>query len=501
VAGIGFYLMSIFTNFAFRTVFIYFFSKEYLGIQGVFTNILSLLSLAEMGIGSAMTFSMYKPIAQNDENKICALLQLYKKVYIIIALAIAIIGCLLTPHLDFFVQTRPNIPESIEFIFLLYVANTVLSYLIIHKQSILQADQNAFVVTVWTNVFMVFRYILQIIWICIFKTFIPTLVIQIILTICGNLWISYIAEKRYPYIKINSKQKISKVEMRELVIKIRAMLLYRIGAYVVNSTDNLLISKFIGVISVGIFSNYIMLLGLAKSVTIYISTALTPSIGNQAETQSLDKISHVFGTLYFFFFWMSASTTICFAVLLNPFVKLWIGDGFLLSNATVFFLVVNYYILMMRRIMVSYRNALGLYEVARWKPVVEAAINIIASLVLLKYLGVLGVVIGTTISEVTTSLWIEPYVMYKYYFKTGQKNYWKRYVQYSLITATLSLLMILIRDFFYNGSVISFMIITVLSILIPNGIICLIFRSTAEYKELMVRVNVMIGKFKIKFKS
>ena len=151
--------------------------------------------------------------------------------------------------------------------------------------------------------------------------------------------------------------------------------------------------------------------------------------------------------------------------------------------------------------MVSYRNALGLYEVAQLKPIVEAAINLIASLVLLKYFGVLGVVMGTTISTVSTGLWIEPYVMYTHYFKTGQNDYWKRYVQYALITGLLSFMMILIRNVIYNGSIISFILLATLSIIIPNSIIILLFRRTPEYKESMIRVNATINNLKLKLDS
>lgn len=180
---------------------------------------------------------------------------------------------------------------------------------------------------------MVLRYVLQIFWIFICRSFIPTLMIQLASTIIGNLYIAYLAEKRYPFIREKTfSSEITSDEKRDLVTKIKAMLLYRVGAYVVNSTDNILISKFIGVVSVGIFSNYSMLLGLAKSITNYISSALTPSIGNQIETQSQEEIHKVFHTLYFMFFWLSSATTICFAVLLNPFIELWVGSSFLLPQ-------------------------------------------------------------------------------------------------------------------------------------------------------------------------
>lgn len=502
LAGIIGYFFSMLANIIFRTVFIYFLSIEYLGISAILTNILSLLSLAEMGIGSAMTFSLYKPLANNDKNKINALLVVYKKVYRGIALLISVAGLLLIPYLDFFIESRPDIPESLEVIFLLYVLNTVLSYLAIHKHSILQADQKAYVVTIWTNVFMIIRYAAQILWIILFRTYIPVLIIQLIVTLIGNVVISKIAEKRYKFIKYpNKNDKIDEAEKKSLISKIRAMMLYRIGSYVVNSTDSILISKFIGVAAVGVYSNYMLLFGMATALSNYISSSLTPSIGNQAETQTMDKIQSVFQTLYFMFFVISSITTICIAVLINPFIEIWIGQEYLLSTTTVVFLVINYYILMMRRIIVSYRNALGLYEIAQLKPVIEAIINLVASFILLKYFGVAGVIIGTTISGITTSVWIEPYILYKYYFKSPQKEYWKKFSQYAIFTFILTVLMLFLRGFIYQGTILTFILITILTLIISTLILILIFRRTNEYRESRNRVNLLISNVKKNFKK
>lgn len=494
VVGIASYFIAMIANFAFRTVFIYFLSVEYLGIQALLTNILSLLSLAEMGVGSAMIFSLYRPIARNEISKIRALLQLYKKMYRIIAVLIFVLGLLLTPFLNFFIASRPSISEPLEVIFLLYVANTAFTYLSIHKHSILQADQRAYIVTLWTNFFMILRYIAQILWIIIFKSFIPILIIQLILTLMGNIFVSKKAEKSYPFIKeTNEDDKISNLEMKSIVNKIQAMLLYRVGSYAVNSTDSIIISKFVGLVSVGIYSNYTMLLGLANSIINFISSALTPSIGNQIESQSSNQVHKTFSTLYFIFFWISSITTISFSTLLNPFIELWIGEKYLVSSGVLCFLIINYYIMMMRRVMVAYRNALGLYEIAKYKPIYEALINLIASLILVRYFGMMGVIIGTTISDITTSLWIEPYVMYKHFFIKGLKQYWIKYIIYAIFTSILSVLMITFRNFFYTGGVVSLIFIFVAILMITNIFIWLLFRNSEEFKETTSRIKSMIN--------
>lgn len=494
IVGIGSYFVAMIANFVFRTVFIYFLSVEYLGIQALLTNILSLLSLVEMGIGSAMIFSLYRPMARNESGKIRALLQLYKRIYRIIAVLILIFGLLLTPFLDFFIASRPSIAEPLEFIFLLYVLNTAITYLSIYKHSILQADQKAYIVTLWTNLFMIFRYLAQITWIIIFKTFIPILIIQLIMTLFGNLFISKKAEKSYPFIKnLSNRDKINDDEKAGIMRKIQAMLLYRIGSYAVNSTDSIIISKFVGLISVGIYSNYTMLLGLANSIINFISSALTPSIGNQIETQSSNQVHKTFSTLYFIFFWISSNTTIVFATLLNPFIEIWIGDEYVISTGPLCFLVINYYVMMMRRVMVAYRNALGLYEIAKYKPIYEALINLGASLILVRYMGMVGVIIGTTISDVTTSLWIEPYIMYKHFFRDGLKQYWIKYIKFAIFTIIFSVLMIMIRGSLYKDTVISFVLMLIIVLTLTNISIYIVFKNWEEFKEGISRVKSTIN--------
>ncbi|MBG9979951.1 lipopolysaccharide biosynthesis protein [Facklamia lactis] len=493
-AGVAGYFVSMLANFAFRTIFIYFLSIEYLGVNALMTNILSLLSLTEMGISSAMTFSLYEPLANNNREKINVLLKYYKKMYLCISVIILCLGLLMTPFLNFFVESKPNIPESLEFIFVLYLMNTAFSYLIIHKHSILIADQKSYIVTLWTNVFLILRYIFQIGALFLFEKFIPTLIIQLLLTFLGNFYITKIAEKRYPFIKEEVIGELSNKDKADLTSKIKSMLLYRIGSYLVNSTDAIIISKFVGITAVGMYSNYTMLFTLSTSLINYISFALTPSIGNQVHDQKIENVYSVFKVLFFIFFVIATITTIGFVVLINPFIHLWIGEKYLLADITVVFLVLNYYFLIMRRVIVSYRNALGLYEDTKFKPILEALVNLVASLILQHYMGVTGVVIGTTVSILTVSIWIEPYILYKKYFKIPFYKYIYNLFGYTVFTIFISIVLITIRNLFYSNTIINFILMAIFSILFTLIMIVLIFRKVPEFQDAYKRVMLLINR-------
>ena len=492
------YLISATMNFIYRTIFIHSLGNVYLGIQGLFINIISLLSLADMGISSAITFSMYKPLSQNNTELITTLIAFYRKVYRIIAIVVLAIGFVILPFIDFFIDKRPDIPESLEVIFILYVINSVFTYISISNHSILNADQNEYIITLFNNALLVIRTIIQIVWVFKVGTFIPTLIIQFICTLAGNVLISIIARNKYPYIKNKNKRKLSKENLKEISEKIRAMFLYRVGAFVVNGTDNILMSKFIGIATVGIYSNYTMLIGIIKTFTGYLCSSLTPSIGNHIaiknDNESKDEMHSIFNILYFMFFWISSFTAVCLSSLLNPFITLWINDTYVLSELIVLFIIINYYIYSMRRLMIVYRNALGLYIEAKYKPVIEAIINLVMSIVLLNYMGVLGIVVGTIISDVATGVWIEPYILYKKYFKTDMKKYWGKYFLYFLITIIEIFVVMFLSKLIFKNTILSFILICLITVTLPNLVIISLFNKTNEFAECLKRVKTFFKK-------
>ena len=488
----GTYAVSTVLAFVYRTFFIRELGAVYLGVQGLFTSILSLLSLVELGVGSALTFSMYEPLAKNDQVKTKQLLRFYEKAYRIIAIIVLGIGACFLPFLDFFVKERPNISESLEFIYILYVLNSALSYICIYKQSILQADQKGFVVALFNSLFQVIRTILQIVSLFIFKSFILTLLIQIVCTFAGNLTIFKYAEHKYPYIKnLKNSGRLEEKEQNTIIDKVKALFLYKIGAYIVNGTDSILISKFVGVVENGLYSNYLMLITVVKTLFEYGCHALTPSLGNKqalAREESGESKEEDFLTLLFIHFWFLSIITACFVGFIKPFIMIWAGTEYVLDELTAAFLALNMYMFCMRRVFISYRNAFGLFVYARYKPIAEALINLVASLLLQIKFGLAGIVIGTTVGELLTSFWIEPHVLYKHHFKIKSYKYWRSFTVYTLLTIVYAILTKTVSSHLSINSWYMLVLFAGAAAIILFIINFLIFRKTKEEKAAISRV-------------
>lgn len=420
-------------NFVSRAIFIKILPVEYLGISGLFNNVLSVLSLADLGISFSIAFYLYEPIANGDEHKISQIMNFFKKVYTVIGFVVLGVGLALTPFLGWFISGESTIP-NLSLIYILYVINSAVSYFNTYKVILIGADQKNYLVQNLRYLTKILQIVVGIVILYITKNYIAYYSVQIFSTIVFNFGISYKANKLYPYLKENSKEKVSE-EYKTLIGKNTvAMLYHKIGAVVVNGTDNILISKFINIVAVGLYSNYTLLLVNLTSVLDHIFSAMTASIGNFNATESKTKQESLFHTIFLLDFAVYNFCTISLFVLFNPFIKMWLGEEFLMGQEVVLVIVLNFFLQGMRKTVLIFKEAYGLFRQDRYKPLLEAMINLVASLVLLNKFGIIGVFIGTTISSVTTYLWVEPVVVFKYGIGSGMKRYFKRYVQYFIET-------------------------------------------------------------------
>ena len=326
--GIAGQLFNLILGFVSRTVFIQQLGVVYLGVSGLFSNIFSILSLVELGIGSAIIFSLYKPIAEKDEIKIRTLMNLYAKLYRTIGVTIFILGLSLLPFLKFLIKDQTDI-TNLSLIFLLYLFDTVISYFFSYKRSLFNADQKAYINIINDNIYLFLSKIIQISVLIITQSFIVFLLIQILFNFLSNLSISIKAKKSYPYIKSKSRDKLSSEEFKSIKKNIVSIFLLKAGGVVVNGTDNILISSFIGIVWVGIYSNYLLLIGIIQTLINQIFTPMTASIGNLINSKSKERSLEVFYRVYFLNFLIYGFCSICLFILLNPFIKLWIGEEFL----------------------------------------------------------------------------------------------------------------------------------------------------------------------------
>lgn len=420
-------------SFINRTFFIYFLNVTYLGVSGLFSNILSMLSLAELGIGTAIIYKLYKPLAEKDTKQIQALMNFYKNAYQVIGCIIFIVGMSLIPFLDTIVGKHEDIPYF-TFLYVLYLINSASSYFFTYKRSILSADQKEYINSLNRLVFIIIQNIVQFWVLLITRQFIAYLIVTIICTIASNLRISYICNKMYPYLR-NNKEHMDRAEKKDLYKYVFAQTCHQIGGVVVNGTDNVLITTLVdnGLLNVGIYSNYNMILGVLKSFINSIFNSAVASVGNLNVSGDSRKSKEIFNQMFFLNYLFYGFTTVCFFNLAQFFVKLWIGEKFLLAEMVLLVVVVNYYLSGMRQSCIIYNTTLGLFWNDRYKPLFEAAINLVASIFLIKKFGMIGVFLGTVVSNLSTNVWVEPYLLYKYGFKQKLRDYFFRYGVYTFV--------------------------------------------------------------------
>ncbi|WP_039657105.1 lipopolysaccharide biosynthesis protein [Clostridium tyrobutyricum] len=499
VSWVG-YALKLILSFIARSIFIKVLNQEYLGINGLFTNILSLLSLAELGVGSAIIFSLYKPIHENDTKNIVSIMQFYKKVYTGIGIIIGVLGISLMPFLGIFIKDIPNI-SNLKLIYGLYVFNTAVSYFFVYKSAFITANQKNYIVTLNTNIFNLFGIIFQTVALIVTSNFIFYLIIQVIFTILGNANIARIANNMYPFLKNKNKVKLDKNIYHDIIKNTGALVLHKIGGVIVFSTDNVILSKIVGLVSVGLYSNYSMILNSLESIMSQVFTAISASVGDLGTTKDTKKKIDMFYIAFFTDFWIYSFASVSLIVLFNPLIKLWVGENYILGIPIVLVLILNFYIKGMRNSVLTFKDAFGLFWYNKYMPIGECIINLGASILLAKMYGTIGVFIGTTISSVATCLWIEPKVLYKYGFKVSIKKYIIRYIIYFMLTCGIGFITYMLCDFLHGNTLIIFISKLLICLAIPNIIVILIFCRTKEFKylwnifmKLTIKIRVKIYK-------
>lgn len=483
-------VINIFITFLTRIFFIRCLGEGYLGINGLFTQILSMLSLVELGIGPAIVFSLYKPIAEKNENQIHAIMALYKRIYVSIGMIIGLLGVVLAPFITVFIKGNANIPH-LEIIFLLFVINTSISYFFSYKQNLIIADQNKYITVIYHYVSYIILNILQIIVLLKTKNFYLFLVLQITFTFIENFAISKKADKLYPFLKVKCSDKIDSQTMNLIKKNTKAMIYHKIGGVAVNSTDNLIISKFIGLNLVGIYSNYALVINSLITLIGQMFSSITSSIGNfNVDSKNEDKV-RLFNILFFVNYIIYGVVSICTFCLVDDFVRLFFGEKLLLERFVVLLIVLKFYLAGMRLSIGTFKDAMGIYWQDRYRPLAEASINLVLSVMLVFKFGIAGIFIGTIISNILANLFVEPYILYKYGFSSTCLIYYKRYICYFLNFLIIGCLVVFISSYINVTNIIMLVLKSIIAFILSLSLILLTFCRTESFqylKDLMLSI-------------
>ena len=427
---------TIVMNMVVRVIFVRVLSKDYVGITGLFSNIITILSLAELGVGSAIVYGLYDPLAKNEQRKVKALMQFYQRIYIFIGCFILLVGIALTPYLSWFVKEMPAIQE-ISYIYILFICNAAASYFFSYKGTLISADQKDYVLKKIRVKVLFLMYMAQIVILLAIRNYIMYLLVQVIATVTMNIGFSRAADRMYPYLKEKEKIALDKGQLQQIVKNTKALLCHKIGGVLVFSTDNLVISKFTGLGNVANYSNYILIQETLNGILQQLFSAMAPSVGNLVAVERGEKSQEVFWKIMFLDFWLYGGSALCFLCLAQDFIQLLFGRDYLVSTDILLIIIVNFYLSGTRKSVMVFKDAYGLFYQNWYMPLLESGINLLVSVWLVYKIGLIGVLLGTTISSLLVPVWSEPYVLFRYGFHQPVISYWVKYGKYfALVTVT-----------------------------------------------------------------
>ncbi len=522
-----------------RSIFIKTLGAEYAGISSLFTDLLTLLSFAELGISSAIAFSLYKPISEGDNRKISALMKFYKRAYQLVAGVVLTLGLAMIPFMDYLVPPekinaaiRDDVKRYIVLIFVLYVINSAVSYLQIYKSTLLTAHQENRKVTNIQMMMSVVRVVVEagiLLGLDLFVKenrtiiYIVYLVAGIIITRTTNLIISKYVDKRYPEVDYKTKEELTGEEKKKLYNDVGALMIYKICSQVNNSLDSVVISSFFGPLWVGYVSNYRLISAKVRQVILQFFSSALPSMGNLAAEKDSEYQYKTFKSLEFMSFWICCFCTTSLIVLMNPFIRLWLkNDEFVMSMWMPIVIAAIFYSNTIINPVSSVRNANGLFIQGKFRPVFMCIINVALSVLLAVLLGqdgknpeagVIGIKLATVFAHCATMQWFDPMLVYRKVFKKPLREYFATFFKHLGITVGCTLItyglgILLFGDcesksesafsgiFANTPETVAFIIKCLLCVIIPNVAIIVLFRRTEEYKRFVNAIKVLIGKLR-----
>lgn len=494
IAQMTYYLINIFLGMVNRKVLLNVMGVEYQGVNGLFSNVLSMLSLAELGIGTAIIYHLYRPVRENDINKVKSLMRFYKKCYMAIFLIVLFLGIVILPFLPFFIgDNQLNI--NFNGVYLLMLGETLASYVFTYKRSLLYAHQKNYYVFIGDSIYLVVAYFSQIAIIIYTQNYYLYLLSKVIYRIVENIVLNIVVNKMYPYLKERNVEKINAEVLNDIKLKVKGSIFHKLGAYVVYGTDNILVSKFVGLSAVGIYSNYSLIISSVTNIFAQAVTSVTASVGNLLTFEDNKKNYEVYKELQIINAAVINFTATSLLCLLSPFVRLFFGSEYQLSVEVVWVLVINYCLTGMRKVYGVFKDAAGIQYEDRFVPVIEASVNLILSIVLAKSFGMIGVFLGTTCSYMCIYFYTFPIIIFRKVLKQSVKSYIFELGKYfGLFLLSMEVTSSIVRLVALENYLITFIIDCAICLVIPNSIFLFIFRRDESFVKFQKRICSLLSK-------
>ena len=482
-----------------RKIFVDSLGEEYLGLNGLLLNIIGMLSLVEGGIGTSIVYNLYKPLAEHNEPKIIALVQLYRRIYRYIALGVFLLSLCIYPFLDVLIKNGENL-SYVSIVYFIFVFNNLIGYLMADKWSLINSDQKQYKLAGYNLAYQIGLNLVKIAILYYFKNYILFLAVEFFFTLGYNLLVIRKVNKLYPYVNTKTKYPIDQATKQNIITNVKALFLYSIGGYLLHSTDNIIISAYVGIGIVGFYSNYTLIVGQLKSLTKPIFAGVKDSVGNLVASEGEDKQHTIFNVLYMINFCLVSFVVVLIYNTINPFISWWLGVEYLLPQYIVAIICINYFVDEIRSSIMTFKTVSGIFDADKYVVFLTAVINLIISLTLVHTLGLAGVLLGTSISMLLTASWNWPRLVYKYTFKRSPKIYYIKYIIFAIVTLGLCLFTTYINDLLFvcdgRYNFVTILMRGIICTLICFAIYLLMFAKTPSFKYLITLANSLYNNFK-----
>lgn len=467
-----------------RHIILVYLGVQYLGLSGLFTSILSFLNLAELGVGGAMIFSMYKPIAEDDTDTICALMRLYRTFYRIIGLCIAVAGLAITPFLPSLVHNETPAGVNLYVLYYMNLGSTVLTYwLFAYKNCLLHAHQRTDVGSKITLVINIVLNIVRVITLVVFKSYYLYLGAQLVSQIAENVIKSIIVTRMYP--NYSPRGNLGKDSIRDISRRVRDLFTAKFSGVILNSADTLVVSSCLGLVQLALYQNYFYIVNALRGLLYVVLGACKAGIGNSLVTESIDKNFYDLRKLSFMFNWAIALCSAMLLCLYQPFMRIWMGEEYLLSLSCMVCFVIYFYVYEVNVMVNLYKDAAGIWHKDRFRPLVASLSNLAMNLATVHWLGLYGVLLSTIVSIVFIELpWLSHNLFHEVFPPHFMKTYLKDLLSYALLAiVSCAIAWLLCGLIPARGDWFVLILNAVVSFIIPNVLFFLIFSRTKLFRD------------------
>ncbi len=485
ISGISVTLLVTLLGFFTRRVFVDSVGLEYLGLNGLLTNILAVVSLLEGGIGTSIVYNLYKPLAEGDRPRIIALVQLYRRLYRYIAAGIVAMGLAIYPFLDVFIKEGEGL-RHVTVVFAIFLFNSVVPYFSAYRWGLINADQKLWRLTGVNVAYQVGVSLAKLAILWSTGNYVLYLVVEAIFVLGLNVAVVRRVGRLYPWIRTRVRHTVEPALRRTITANSGALFLHSLGGWMAHSTDNIVISSAVSISAVGLYSNYTLITSYVGTFTAQILNSFAESVGNLVASESRERVHAVFRVIFLVNFLVVSISVIVLANVVDPFIAWWLGPEYVLDTATVVVVLVNLYIFGMRSSALTFKVKSGIFLQDRFSPLIQGAINLALSLVFVRLWGIAGVLVATTVSVLAVGFWQYPRLVYKYTFGRPLREYFARWGVYTALAVVALVASHLLCGFIPVDTGLGSLIARgAVSVVVPATIYLLALWRTVEMRALM----------------